>query len=118
MNVARKLLPMILALSVTVPGVAARLFDVHLDAPIQALVAGAAIFGAAFVLVWACDAAQADISQALALAVVALLAVLPEYAVDMYFTWQAGANPGSDYANLTIPFAQVPVSREYGAGPV
>ena len=52
--------------------------------------AGVAIFGAAFLLVWACDAAQADVSQALSLAVVALIAVLPEYAVDMYFTWQAG----------------------------
>jgi cation:H+ antiporter len=74
----------------------------ELDPRLQAFVAGLAIFGAAFLLVWACDAAQADISQALALAVVALLAVLPEYAVDMYFTWQAGTDPGGDYANYAI----------------
>lgn len=51
---------------------------------------------------WGCDAAQRDISQALALAVVALIAVMPEYAVDMYFTWQAGQNPDSDYAHYAI----------------
>ena len=102
MNVVRSLVLMALALGAAVPGVALRLLGVRLEAPAQALIAGAAIFGAAFVLVWACDAAQADISQALALAVVALIAVLPEYAVDMYFTWQAGTNPGGDYADFAI----------------
>ena len=68
----------------------------------MALAAGVAILGASFLLLWACDAAQADISQALALAVVALIAVLPEYAVDMYFTWQAGKHPDSDYAHYAI----------------
>jgi cation:H+ antiporter len=100
--IARKLLPLGLALAASVPGVAVRLAGIHLEAPVQALVSGIAIFGAAFVLVWACDTAQADISQALALAVVALLAVLPEYAVDMYFTWQAGTNPAGDYASYAI----------------
>ncbi len=31
--------------------------------------------------------------QALAIALLALIAVLPEYAVDMYFAWQAGKDP-------------------------
>ena len=100
--VTRRLLPLYVALCACVPGVAVRLLGVELDPRLQAFTAGLAIFGAAFLLVWACDAAQADISQALALAVVALLAVLPEYAVDMYFTWQAGTQPGSDYANFAI----------------
>ena len=68
----------------------------------MALAAGVAILGASFLLLWACDAAQTDISQALALAVVALIAVLPEYSVDMYFTWQAGKHPESDYAHYAI----------------
>jgi cation:H+ antiporter len=42
------------------------------------------------------------VSQALALAAVALIAVLPEYAVDMYFTWQAGQSPQGDYAGYAI----------------
>ena len=46
-----------------------------------------AILGASFLLLWACDVAQLDIPQTLALAVVALIAVLPEYAVDMTTVW-------------------------------
>ena len=62
----------------------------HLADPLSALVYGAAIVGAAFVLSWAAEAAQVDISAGLALALLALLAVLPEYAVDFVFTYQAG----------------------------
>jgi cation:H+ antiporter len=59
----------------------------------QALSAGLAIFGASFMLSWAAELAQLDIPQALALALLALIAVLPEYAVDMYFAWMAGRDP-------------------------
>ena len=58
-----------------------------------ALSTGLAIFGAAFMLSWAAELAQKDIPQALAIALLALIAVLPEYAVDMYFAWQAGKDP-------------------------
>lgn len=59
----------------------------------MALSSGMAIFGAAFMLSWAAELAQKDIPQALAIALLALIAVLPEYAVDMYFAWQAGKDP-------------------------
>jgi cation:H+ antiporter len=59
----------------------------------QALSSGIAIFGAAFMLSWAAELAQKDIPQALAIALLALIAVLPEYAVDMYFAWTAGKDP-------------------------
>ena len=58
-----------------------------------ALSAGLAIFGASFMLSWAAELAQFEIPQALALALLALIAVLPEYAVDMYFAWMAGKDP-------------------------
>ena len=58
-----------------------------------ALVAGLGIFGAAFLLSWACEVAQLDIPRALALVALALVAVLPEYAVDVYFAWRAGVDP-------------------------
>jgi len=54
------------------------------------LFCGLGIFGAAFLLSWAAELAQLYISQNLALALLALIAVLPEYAVDMYFAWMAG----------------------------
>jgi cation:H+ antiporter len=71
------------------------LHGAHLvTSPIEvALCGGLAIFGAAFLLSWACEVIQLDIPQALALALLALIAVLPEYAVDMYFAWQAGKDP-------------------------
>ncbi|EKO38573.1 MAG: Ca2+/Na+ antiporter [Solidesulfovibrio magneticus str. Maddingley MBC34] len=98
----KKLLPLYIAVAATLPGLVCFLFSVHPSPPATAAIAGAAILGASFLLLWACDVAQNDIPQALALAVVALIAVLPEYAVDMYFTWMAGKHPDSDYAHFAI----------------
>src|SRR5215467_14756537 len=67
-----------------------RFSGVHLSPQWMALSAGLAIFGASFMLSWAAELAQFEIPQALALALLALIAVLPEYAVDMYFAWMAG----------------------------
>jgi len=66
---------------------------VHLGPGWEALVPGLAIFGAAFVLSWAAELSQMEIPQTLALAFLALIAVVPEYAVDIYFAWTAGSNP-------------------------
>jgi cation:H+ antiporter len=52
-----------------------------------------AIFGAATLLSWGAELAQLEISQALAIAGLALVAVLPEYAVDMYLAWTAAKDP-------------------------
>ena len=88
--------PLAIALVAALPGTylgaAAYLGLPHpeLAPPLAALVYGIAIIGAAFVLSWAAEAAQVDISAGLALAVLALLAVLPEYAVDFVFSFQAG----------------------------
>src|SRR5437870_6626556 len=65
----------------------------HPPPELQALSAGLAIFGAAFLLSWAAELAQLEIPQSLAIALLALIAVLPEYAVDMYFAWVAGKDP-------------------------
>jgi cation:H+ antiporter len=67
----------------------------RLEAPplVIAWLTGMAIVAAAFLLCWAAEAAQKDVSQTLAIAFLALIAVLPEYAVDLYFAWMAGKNP-------------------------
>lgn len=75
---------------VTTPGVIARFVDFGLPHPVDALILGAAIVGAAFLLAWAAEVAQLDISAGLAIAVLALIAVLPEYAVDFVFAWKGG----------------------------
>lgn len=66
--------------------------------------AGLAIVASATMLAWASELAEADIPQGLALAFVALVAVLPEYTVDLYFAWQAGKDPTYTHyavANMT-----------------
>jgi cation:H+ antiporter len=98
----KRLYPVWLAVAGALPGLGCALAGIHLSPPAAALVSGAAILSASFLLLWACDVAQHDIPQAMALAVVALIAVLPEYAVDMYFTWMAGQHPESEYAHFAI----------------
>ena len=73
--------------------VACHLFHSYLPVPWNAILPGLGIFGAAFLLSWAAELAQLEIPQALALAILALIAVLPEYAVEIYFAWAAGKDP-------------------------
>ena len=78
------------ALFATFPGVLTRLAGWDLD-PIPAAISyAAAIVGAAFMLAWAAELVQLDVGAGLALAFLALIAVLPEYAVDFVFTAKAG----------------------------
>lgn len=54
---------------------------------------GLGVIAAAFAMSWGAEAAEHDIPRSLALLTVALLAVLPEYAVDIIFAWKAGHDP-------------------------
>jgi cation:H+ antiporter len=49
-----------------------------------------AILGSAFLVAWAAEAAQFLIAQGLALAILAWLQTLPEFAVEAVIAWQAG----------------------------
>jgi len=79
-----------LALLSAAPMLWVRAADPALSHAFEALLFGLAIVGAAFLLTWAAEVAQLDISAGLAIAGLALIAVLPEYAVDFVFTWQGG----------------------------
>jgi cation:H+ antiporter len=86
------------------PAVVLRIAGPHLDPVAALLIYGAAVVSASFLLAWAAEAAQIDVSGGLAIAVLALVAVLPEYAVDLYYAYVSGHNP--DYtqyaaANMT-----------------
>jgi cation:H+ antiporter len=87
----RQQVSLALAVLATVPALVARIAPGSLDHPIEALIYGGAIVGAAFLLSWAAEAAQLDISAGLAIAVLAFIAVLPEYAVDVVFAGKAGS---------------------------
>ena len=86
----RQQLSLALAVALMVPGVVLRLAEPHLASGVEALLFGLAIVGAAFLLSWAAEAAQLDISAGLAIAVLAFIAVLPEYAVDLVFAVKGG----------------------------
>jgi cation:H+ antiporter len=86
------------------PAVVVRIVGLHPDPVVALLIFGAAVVSASFLLAWAAEAAQIDVSGGLAIAVLALVAVLPEYAVDLYYAYVSGHNP--DYtqyaaANMT-----------------
>ncbi|MFL6295493.1 MAG: sodium:proton exchanger [Actinomycetes bacterium] len=88
--------PLLLAVAACIPGAylgLAELFHLghpELAPPLLALTYGVAVIGAAFVLAWAAEAAQLDVSASLAIGVLALIAVLPEYAVGFVFAWKGG----------------------------
>jgi cation:H+ antiporter len=86
------------------PATVARIVGLHPDPVAALLIFGAAVVAASFLLAWAAEAAQIDVSGGLAIAVLALVAVLPEYAVDLYYAYVSGHN--ADYtqyaaANMT-----------------
>jgi cation:H+ antiporter len=88
------------------PGIILRFAGIEPTPVLAAAIFGLAILAAAFLLAWAAETAEVDISQGLALAVIAFIAVLPEYAVDLVLSWKAGADPveasrGLAIANMT-----------------
>ncbi|HVF14092.1 MAG TPA: hypothetical protein VM942_05790 [Acidimicrobiales bacterium] len=87
---SRQRVNLAVAVALTIPGVVLRLGDIHPSSAVASLIYGLAIVGAAFLLAWAAEVAQLDISAGLAIAVLAFIAVLPEYAVDMVFAWKGG----------------------------
>src|SRR5438067_9383514 len=62
------------------------------------------ILFSSFVIAWAAEAAQFLMSQGLALAILAWLQTMPEFAVEAVIAWQAGKDPSKTHlaiANFT-----------------
>lgn len=94
----------VVAVLVALPALILRLSGAHLRPGPAILVFGSAVVACAFLLVWAAEAAHHDISGSLATALLAVIAVLPEYAVDLFFAWSAGHIPQNAHyaaANMT-----------------
>ena len=81
----------ILMILVTVGSIFAG-FSTHSEV-LRALLFGISIFAAAFILSWGAELAELEIPKSMAVAILALITVLPEYAVDGYFAWTAGKDP-------------------------
>jgi cation:H+ antiporter len=89
----RTVLAVTLALLAAVPAAMIRIGAIRANVELETLLFGFAIVGASFAMAWGAEAAEHDIPRALALSVVALLAVFPEYAVDIVFAYKAGQDP-------------------------
>ncbi|WP_423920184.1 sodium:proton exchanger [Frigoribacterium sp. 2-23] len=89
----------ILCLAIASPAIVFRITGFTPNPVLDLVVFGAAVVAASFLLAWAAEAAQKDISGALAIAILALIAVLPEYAVDLYYAFRSG------YDESYLPFA-------------
>ncbi|HZT72554.1 MAG TPA: hypothetical protein VE996_02785 [Terriglobales bacterium] len=95
--------PLWITAACAAPGALLRFAPHAWPAPGAALAFGATVAAAAFVLAWAAEAAEQDLSRGVALALLALVAVLPEFAVDGTFAWLAGRHPGY----LAFPLANM-----------
>ena len=79
-------------------------------------VSGVAVLGASFLLTWGAETAEKDVPRAFAIAVLAVLAVAPEYAVDALYAWNAGAGGATAEAcaglsPATIEAGETPLAR-------
>jgi cation:H+ antiporter len=75
------------------PALVMRFAGIHPSPILGLIIYGAAVVAASFLLAWAAEAAQIDVSGGLAVAVLGVIAVLPEYAVDLYYAYTAGHVP-------------------------
>jgi cation:H+ antiporter len=76
----------------------------HMDPVVVSTLSGIAIIGAAFVLSWGAELSERDIPRSLALIALALISVLPEYAIGLHYAWTeglAGTHEGLAIANMT-----------------
>jgi cation:H+ antiporter len=90
--------------ALTVPALTFRATGFAPNPVLDLFVFGGAVVAASFLLAWAAEAAQKDISGPLAIAILALIAVLPEYAVDLYYAFRSGYDPSYEQfaaANMT-----------------
>lgn len=70
--------------------------------PILAIcIFGLAILSGAFILSWAAEVAELDISASLAVAILVLLTVVPEYAIEAVLAWEAGTALNSGEGAIT-----------------
>lgn len=95
-----------MAIVATLPALVLRLAKLAVDPRMEVLLFGSAILAAGFMLSWGAETAEKYVAQGLIVAVLALVTVLPEYAVDIYFALKAGHDPESKYvhyaaANMT-----------------
>jgi cation:H+ antiporter len=102
----KKYLPLIFSVIVPLPWIFLALTGKTHDfnPAIVSLLSGVAIVGSAFLLGWGAELSERDIPRALALITLALISVLPEYAIGLHYAWtegKQGSHEGLAIANMT-----------------
>jgi hypothetical protein len=102
-----------IATTFIIPALLLRFSGIQATPVLSLVIYGAAVIGASFLLAWAAEAAQIDVSGGLAIAVLALIAVLPEYAVDLSAVatmgggWPGDPNVARSAASMALVVAAV-----------
>ncbi len=102
----KKYLPLILSVCIPLPWLFLELTGIahSLNPALVSLISGVAIMGAAFLLGWGAELSERDIPRSLALITLALISVLPEYAIGLFYAWTEGltkSTQGLAIANMT-----------------
>ena len=92
LNAPRLWATIVVLLLLGVPGAVVRFSGVDVAPVVSAAVFGVGIVAGAFLLSWAAEVAELDVSASLAIAVLAFIAVLPEYAIEAVLAWDAGSS--------------------------
>jgi len=88
----KKYIPLILSVIIPLPWLFLSLTGkAHAFNPaLVSLFSGVSIVGAAFLLGWGAELSERDIPRSLALITLALISVLPEYAIGLHYAWTEG----------------------------
>jgi cation:H+ antiporter len=102
----KKYIPLILSVVIPLPWLFLALTGKTHDfnPALISLLSGLAIVGAAFLLGWGAELSERDIPRSLALITLALISVLPEYAIGLHYAWTEGltrSREGLAVANMT-----------------
>jgi cation:H+ antiporter len=99
----RLFFPFVIAFGLTIPGVWLELTHSEIDPVVGMFTFGGAVVAGAFVLSWISEAAELDLRGGLSIALLAVIAILPEYVVDFYFAYAAGSDPSmASYASANL----------------
>ena len=103
--------------AVGLPAFVLRFAGGELDPVLAALVYGLGIVGGAFLISWAAEAAQLDVPTSFAIAILALIAILPEYSIEAVLAWKAGATFNPALPELVTPEMELVAANVNGSEP-
>jgi cation:H+ antiporter len=99
----RLITPFLLCVALSIPGLMVANHLLILNPVVAALCTGASIVAAAFMLGWVGEAAELDLAGGLAVGLLAVVTILPEYVVSVYFAYAAGSDPSMvEYASANV----------------